>query len=142
MGGIRINRSVTIPEHEVEYRFSASGGPGGQHANKAATRAELVWNVSSSEALGPRQRQRVLGSLRHRIDSAGNLRLASDRQRSQMQNRNDVTERFRTLVRDALVPPKPRVDTKPTRASKERRLTEKRKRSDTKQRRKVRFDDF
>ena len=142
MAGIRINRSVTIPENEIEITYSPSGGPGGQHANKASTRAELVWDAAASDALGPRQRQRVLGALRNRIDSAGRLRLTSDRHRSQLQNRNDVIERFAALVAQALVPPKPRVGTKPTKAAKERRLQEKRRRSEIKSKRRVRPEDF
>lgn len=142
MAGIRINRSVTIPEHEIELSFSPSGGPGGQHANKASTRAELVWHVGSSDALGPRQRQRVLGALRNRIDGSGRLRLTSDRHRSQLQNRNDVIERFAALVAQALVPPKPRVGTKPTRAGTERRLQDKKRRSEIKRGRSARPDDF
>ena len=142
MSGIQINRSLIVPDQEVEYRFTTSGGPGGQHANKAATRVELNWNVNTSAVLGPRQRQRILGALRNRIDKEGNLRLTSDRHRSQMQNRNDVTDRFRRLVHDALIPPKQRVRTGPSRAAKERRLQEKKRRSATKQARKVQFDDL
>ena len=142
MSGIRINRNLEIPEHELEFRFTTSGGPGGQHANKASTRVELIWNVERSASLGPRQRQRLMGALRNRIDGNGNLRLASDRQRSQMQNRHDVRERFRTLVQRALVPPKKRVGTKPSRASKEKRLSAKKRRSDIKRNRRVRPDDL
>lgn len=142
MSGIRINRSLIVPDQEVEYRFTTSGGPGGQHANKASTRAELSWNVEESAVLGPRQRQRILGALRNRIDKEGNLRLTSDRHRSQMQNRNEVTERFRKLVHGALIPPKPRIRTGPSRAAKERRLQEKKRRSATKQARKVRLEDL
>lgn len=141
MSGIRINRNLEIPEHELEFRFTTSGGPGGQHANKAATRVELVWNVAASTALGPRQRQRVMSALRNRIDGNGNLRLASDRQRSQMQNRHDVLERFATLLRRALIPPKKRVKTKPSRAAKEKRLAQKKHRSDIKKNRRVRLDE-
>jgi ribosome-associated protein len=139
---IKINRSLTIPGAELELRFSPSGGPGGQHANKTATRAELTWNVNESQILGPRQRQRLQAALRHRIDSAGNLRLTSDRSRSQMQNRNDAIERFADLVRGALRPTKQRVETKPSRASKEKRLEQKKKRSETKQNRRVGLGDF
>ncbi len=142
MDDIKVNRSLTIPGAELELHFSPSGGPGGQHANKAATRAELTWNVQRSQALGPRQRQRLQAALRHRLDSSGNLRLTSDRNRSQMQNRNDAIRRFTTLVRDALKPAKPRVKTKPSRASKEKRLDQKKKRSETKQNRRVRLGDY
>ena len=141
MSGIKINRSLVVPDQEVEYRFTTSGGPGGQHANKASTRVELLWNVTESQVLGPRQRQRIVGALRNRIDKEGNLRLSSDRHRSQMQNRNDVTDRFRTLIHDALIPPKPRIRTGPSRAAKERRLQDKKKRSATKQARQIRLDD-
>lgn len=142
MSAIRINRNLEIPEHELEFRFTPSGGPGGQHANKAATRVELVWNIADSSALGPRQRQRLMTTLRNRIDGNGNLRLASDRQRSQMQNRHDVVDRFATLIRRSLVPPKKRVETKPSRAAKEKRLAQKKHRSDVKKNRKVRLDDL
>lgn len=142
MSSIRINRNLEIPDHELEFRFSPSGGPGGQHANKSATRVELVWNVAASPTLGPRQRQRLMTALRNRIDGTGNLRLASDRQRSQMQNRHDVIERFQTLIRRSLVPPKKRVGTKPSKASKEKRLAAKKHRSDIKKNRRVRPDDL
>lgn len=142
MEDVKVNRSLVIPAAELELRFSPSGGPGGQHANKAATRAELTWNLNKSQVLGPRQRQRLQGALRHRVDSSGNLRLTSDRHRSQMQNRSDVLERFATLVREGLRAPKPRVETKPSRASKEKRLAQKKKRSETKQNRKVRLGDL
>ena len=142
MDDIKINRSLIIPAAELELRFSPSGGPGGQHANKAATRAELTWNLNESQVLGPRQRQRLQGALRHRIDSSGTVRLTSDRNRSQMQNRNDVIERFATLVREGLRPAKPRLATKPSRASKEKRLEQKKKRSETKQNRRVRPGDL
>lgn len=142
MSGVSINRSLIVPSHEIEYRFTTSGGPGGQHANKASTRVELIWNVTESQVLGPRQRQRIMGALRNRIDKEGNLRLSSDRHRSQMQNRNDVTERFRRLVRDALVPPKRRIATGPSQAAKERRLQDKKRRSATKRSRKVAPDDL
>ena len=129
---VRINRSVTIPGDEVELTFSPSGGPGGQHANKASTRAELAWNVATSRALGPRQRERIRGALRTRIDSSGTLRLTSDTYRSQLRNREDVIERLQREVAAALKPIKKRRPTAPTRASKERRLEQKKRRSETK----------
>ena len=139
---MRVNRTVEIPDGELKVTFSPSGGPGGQHANKASTRAELVWNARSSEAFGPRQKERVLAALRRRMDSAGNVRLTSDRYRSQLRNRVDVTERLAALVRDALVPPKARIGTKPTRGSQEQRLRAKKKRGAIKKTRKVRRGDL
>lgn len=132
MSGVRVNRSVTIPEDEIRLEFTTSGGPGGQHANKSSTRAVLIWNVDASRALGPRQRVRVKGKLRHRIDSSGNLRLSSDATRSQLRNREAVRERLRSLVEDALRPEKKRTGTAPTRSSKENRLRAKRARSEVK----------
>lgn len=137
MSGIRVNRSLVIPEDEVRLEFTTSGGPGGQHANKSSTRAVLIWNVEASRALGPRQRARIKGQLRHRIDSAGNLRLSSDAYRSQLRNREAVRERLRTMVETALRPEKKRIGTAPTRSSKETRLKSKRLRSQVKQARRA-----
>jgi ribosome-associated protein len=136
-GGVRVNRSVVIPEDELRLEFTPSGGPGGQHANKSSTRAVLVWNVEASRVLGPRQRARVKGKLRHRIDSAGNLRLSSDAHRSQLRNREAVRERLRTIVEAALQPEKKRVGTAPTRSSKENRLKAKKVRSEVKRARRA-----
>lgn len=138
---VRVNRRLTIPGDEIELKFTTSSGPGGQHANKAATRVELIWNVDRSDALGPRQRERVKSRLRHRIDSQGNLRLSSARHRSQTRNRQDVLARLARLVDDALVVEKRRVATKPTTASRERRLQAKRRRSNVKRMRRPGFDD-
>ncbi|HVM34635.1 MAG TPA: alternative ribosome rescue aminoacyl-tRNA hydrolase ArfB [Actinomycetota bacterium] len=129
---VRVNRSLTIPDDEVTLTFVPSGGPGGQHANKAATRAELTWNVRTSRVLGPQQRARLANQLAGRLDSTGTLRLTSDRYRSQLRNRIDAEERLARLVADALRPKKQRIGTKPTRASTERRLEQKRRRSATK----------
>ncbi len=141
-GGVRVSRSLVIPEDEIRLEFTTSGGPGGQHANKSSTRAVLVWNVDSSRVLGPRQRARVKGKLRHRIDTAGNLRLSSDAHRSQLRNREAVRERLATIVEAALRPEKKRIGTKPTRSSKESRLASKKARSEIKRARQApRLDD-
>jgi ribosome-associated protein len=138
--GLRVNRSVLIPESELEFSFSPSGGPGGQHANKTSTRATVTWNVDRSEALGPRQRDRIKGKLRHRIDSSGNLRVTSDAQRSQLRNREEVRRRLAQLVADSLVTPKRRVGTKPSRTAVEKRLQQKKRRGDLKRQRRSTFD--
>ena len=130
--GIRVHSGLTIPASELEIRFSASGGPGGQHANKVATRVDLSWNVRDSRVLGPRQRAQISSRLAHRIDGAGNLRLSSDAYRSQLRNREEVSQRLASLLAEALRPRKSRRATAPTKASKERRLQDKRKRSETK----------
>jgi ribosome-associated protein len=135
--GLRVTRSVVIPEDEIRLEFTTPGGPGGQHANRNATRAVLVWNVDGSRVLGPRQRARIKGKLRHRIDSTGNLRLSSAAHRSQLRNREAVRERLRALLEDALRPEKKRIGTAPTRASKETRLRAKRARAEVKKARRA-----
>ncbi len=129
---VRVNRSLVIPASEIKLRFSTSGGPGGQHANRSATRVDLEWNVASSKALGPRQRERILKKLARRVDSSGTLHLSSDRYRSQMRNREDVLERLAALTADALRIQKRRRPTSPSNRAHERRLEEKRRRSEIK----------
>jgi ribosome-associated protein len=141
MTGLRVNRRLVIPENELEERFTTSSGPGGQHANKASTRAELAWNVETSSALGPRQRERLRTKLSRRLDSNGVLRVASEKHRSQLRNRAEVRQRLARLVDGALAIEKPRVKTAPTRAAKERRLQQKRRRSELKRARRVTGDD-
>jgi ribosome-associated protein len=139
--GLRINRTVTIPWNEIELRFSPSGGPGGQHANRSSTRVDLAWNVATSKALGPRQRARIRAALRNRIDSSGIVRLSSDTHRSQLRNREDVVRRLASLVAGALQPVRRRVATSPSAGAVERRLKEKRRRSDIKRSRRLPHDD-
>jgi len=139
--GLRVNRRLVIPTDELEERFSTSSGPGGQHANKASTRAELTWNIESSSVLGPRQRERLRSRLASRLDSNGVLRVASEKHRSQLRNREEARTRLAELVDRALKVERPRVKTKPTRAGKERRLQQKRRRSEIKRARRVTNDD-
>jgi ribosome-associated protein len=139
--GLRVNRRLVIPPNELEERFSTSSGPGGQHANKASTRAELTWNIESSSVLGPRQRERLRSRLASRLDSNGVLRVASEKHRSQLRNREEVRNRLAELVDRALKVERSRVKTKPTRAGKERRLQQKRRRSEIKRTRRMTNDD-
>ena len=127
-----INNQVTIPVAELVYTASRSSGPGGQHVNTTDTRIQLRWNLEGSTALTEAQRDRIRRALASRLTEAGDLLLASDKHRSQRRNREEVTQRLAALVREALVPPKPRRKTKPTRASKERRLDDKKRRSEVK----------
>ncbi len=129
---IVINPALVIPASELSYRASRSGGPGGQHVNTSSTRIELVWNVAGSLSLSGDQRQRLLTRLATRLDSSGGLRLVSSGTRSQLQNREEVTERFRLLIGKALIVPKKRKKTRPSRAAKERRLQSKKHRSGVK----------
>ncbi|HEU4641900.1 MAG TPA: alternative ribosome rescue aminoacyl-tRNA hydrolase ArfB [Gemmatimonadaceae bacterium] len=132
---LRVNERVAIPRAELVARATRSGGPGGQHVNTSSTRVELLWNVRESRALDDAARERVLAKLGTRIDAEGWLRVVASESRSQLRNREAAEERLATLVRDALVVPRKRVRTKPTRAAKERRLSEKKRRGDVKRQR-------
>jgi ribosome-associated protein len=138
---LQITPAVNLPLAELEYRASRSGGPGGQHVNTSSTRIEVVWDIAASPSLDEAQRARLLARLATRVDSAGRLRLVSGGSRSQLQNREEVTERLRAMVAAALAVPKPRKRTKPSRAAKTRRLEAKRRRSDIKRTRRSRPDD-
>ncbi|MEP6573625.1 MAG: alternative ribosome rescue aminoacyl-tRNA hydrolase ArfB [Gemmatimonadota bacterium] len=132
---LRITSSVSIPLAELTYRASRSGGPGGQHVNTSSTRIELWWDLATSPSLREDQRQRALERLATRLDGDGRLRLVSSGSRSQFQNREDVTERFQALLAAALVVPKRRKATRPSKASKERRIEGKKKRGAIKRQR-------
>jgi ribosome-associated protein len=136
-GRLDITPDLQIPVTELDYRASRSGGPGGQHVNTSSTRIELWWDVAGSPSLSPDQRALLLERLGPRLDSQGRLRLVSSGSRSQLRNREDVTERLQSIVAAALAPPKKRKPTKPTRAAKAARLEAKRRRSATKQHRRA-----
>ncbi len=121
--------SFTVPPDELRFQVSRAGGPGGQHVNKTSTRVEVRWNVVRSPSLSEEQRERLLRRLGNRIDSRGNLRVAADERRSQLQNREAAVGRLTALVAEALKTPKPRKETKPPRSAIEKRLAAKRQRS-------------
>jgi ribosome-associated protein len=136
-----VSPELRLPLAELEYRATRSGGPGGQHVNKSSTRVEVWWDVAASPSLTEDQRARLLSRLATRLDRAGRLRLVSSGSRSQLRNREDVTERLRDVVAKALVVPRLRRRTKPTRASKVARVEAKRRRSAVKRDRKRPPDD-
>lgn len=130
--GPLVVRSVVIPEHELTWRFSRSGGPGGQAVNTADSRVELSYDVSTSTALSPAQRERVRRRLANRL-ADGVLTVAASEFRSQLRNREAARVRLARLLEAALAPPPARRRrTTPTRASRERRLAGKRRRSELK----------
>jgi ribosome-associated protein len=139
-GTLEVTPTVAIPGWELEYRASRAGGAGGQHVNTSSTRIELLWNPGRSVALDEGKRALVLERLASRIDGEGWLRIVSSARRSQQQNREAAEERLADLVRSALVIRKKRRPTKPTRASKEARIAQKRKRSETKRQRRADLD--
>jgi ribosome-associated protein len=122
-----VSRSCRIPIDELEWRFTGSGGPGGQHANTANTRAELRFDIASSPSLGPRQRARLMEKLGTAV------RVVASNERSQTRNRALALERLRERLADALHVEPPRHATRPTRAAKQRRLDQKKQRSNIKQ---------
>ncbi|HEY2542100.1 MAG TPA: alternative ribosome rescue aminoacyl-tRNA hydrolase ArfB [Gaiellaceae bacterium] len=123
---IRVTRSVVLPLREIELRTSRSSGPGGQHAQKSETRVEAVFDVEASSALSDAQKRRV-------VAKAGPvLRAIAQDERSQLRNRELATERLVAALRQALRVERKRVATKPTKASRERRLEEKKRRGETK----------
>jgi ribosome-associated protein len=136
-----VSPELRLPLTELEYRATRSGGPGGQHVNKSSTRIEVWWNVAASASLTEDQRARLLSRLATRLDGAGRLRLVSSGSRSQLRNREDVTERLREVVAKALLVPRQRRRTKPTRASKAARVEAKRRRSAVKRDRRTPRDD-
>jgi ribosome-associated protein len=123
---IRVTRSVVVPRDEIELRFSRSSGPGGQHAQKSETRVEAVFDVEASEALTPTQKRRVTA----RVGPV--IRAVAQDERSQWRNRELAVQRLVEQLREALRVQRRRVATKPTAASVERRLEQKRRRSATK----------
>ena len=130
-----ITPELSIQDSELSYRASRAGGPGGQHVNTSSTRIELWWNPAASTSLTAPQRTWLTHRLAARLDSEGWLRLVSAGSRSQLQNRKDVTERFRILIAQASAVPKKRKKTRPSRAAKERRLADKKKTAAKKQQR-------
>ena len=131
-----INDQLSIPLAELRFRFTPSSGPGGQHANRSATRVELFFDVANSPSLSDAQRERVLAEIKTHIDGEGVLRMVSQVSRSQVQNRQEVTARFQELLIQALKFRKRRRATRVPRAERERRRGEKRRQSEKKQRRK------
>jgi len=129
MDELEITPSLRIPHDELSWRFTSSGGPGGQHANTANTRVELTWDVAASAAPGPRQRALLV----ERLGTVVRIVVADER--SQARNRDLAVERLRARVAAALRVAPPRRATRPTRGSQERRLEAKRHHADLKRQR-------
>ena len=117
---------LSIPLSEIEIRFARSSGPGGQNVNKLSTKAVLHWKISENRTLPPDLKARIVTRYHSKINEDGELFLSCDSFRNQLQNRREVEEKLRTLVLNVLFPPKLRKKTRITRASREKRLIEKR----------------
>jgi ribosome-associated protein len=140
-GPLQVTPRVVVPEAELSWRFSRSSGPGGQSVNTTDSRAELSYDVARSTALPEHLRARALQRLAGRLVD-GVITIAASEQRSQLQNREAAEQRLVALLREAIAPPPPpRRATKPTRASRERRLNVKRQRSELKRGRRTTRDD-
>ena len=136
---LRVNDAISIDESELDERFVRASGPGGQNVNKVATAVELRFDAARSPALTDEVRGRLRTLAGSRMSEDGILLIDARRHRTQSQNREDARQRLAGLIRQAAVRPKRRRRTRPTVASKERRIQFKRQRSDTKRGR-VRVD--
>ncbi len=128
-----------LPESEMTWRFSRSSGAGGQHVNTTDTRVELTWSLADTTALTEDQKALAAQRLRSRLVD-GSITVVSSTYRSQHRNREAARVRLEELVTRAIVPPKPRRATRPTRASVERRLDAKKRRGHVKKSRRAQWD--
>ena len=136
---ITINDNLQIPLDELQFRFSKSSGPGGQHVNKSETRVTLLFDVANSPSLTDEQKALLMEKLQNRMDKAGVLQISVQTFRSQSRNRDTAVARFQRLLQNALTPPKKRKRTKPGKAAKEKRLAEKKQRSQRKEERRQKW---
>lgn len=136
MGKIPITNTIEIQENELKFDFIRSSGPGGQNVNKVATAVQLRYDVINSPSLPDDVRERVLKLAKNRINENGILIIEAKRYRTQNKNRQDAIDRLAALIVKAMVPPRKRIETKPSVISKQRRLAEKKHRSEVKRLRK------
>ena len=129
---LRVGAELEIPSREIEVTFTRAGGPGGQNVNKVESCAVVRFSVRGSRSLSPDQRTRLETALRSRLTREGEIVVRADRHRERSQNLQDARDRLARILEKGLERPKPRHASRPTRASAERRLEGKRRRSRTK----------
>lgn len=140
-GRLLVNGRVRIPAAELAVKATRSGGPGGQHVNTSSTRVEVVWVMRTSNALSDTQRALLETNLASKLDASGALRVVAADTRSQSQNRLLALSRLANVVREALVVPKARRATAPSRGQRQQRLNEKKRRSHVKRDRRHEGDE-
>ena len=129
---IEVNSQITIPDGDYSLSFVRGSGPGGQNVNKVASAVQLRFDLAGTSVLSDAVKSRLRGLAGRRLTDDGSILIIARNHRTQEQNRREAGERLSDLIRAALVPPKPRRKTKPTRASKERRLDSKNRQQRTK----------
>ncbi|MBY0588801.1 aminoacyl-tRNA hydrolase [bacterium] len=132
---IDIDGRFQIPASELSFAYARSSGPGGQNVNKVSSKVIMTWKPALSEALTPTVKERFLRRFGSKLTREGELQIVSQRFRDRPRNVEDAFEKLREMIRSILVVPKTRRPTKPTRGSQERRIAEKKRRSETKSRR-------
>lgn len=130
-----------VPPGELTVRASRASGAGGQHVNKTSSRVEVVWNIAESRALAPEDRTWLLRKLASRLSTDGSLRIVVSDTRSQLRNRDIAMERMAEVVRAALVRPRKRKPTRPSRSALRARVEAKKRRSLKKKQRRVTSDE-
>jgi ribosome-associated protein len=138
---MRINDRIEIDDADLDERFVRSSGPGGQNVNKVSTAVELRFNMEACDALSQSVKARLSRLAGRRLTSDGVLIIQADQFRTQEMNRSDAKKRLKELIAEALIVPKPRIKTRPSRAAKERRIKAKSVRSGVKKMRRASRDD-